>query len=57
MKKENEKTEYERCVLCGKKTDIPTFIPIDNRKNYIAGVGQLCHDCQYQLSHEAKQMY
>lgn len=57
MNKENKSVEYESCVLCGKKTDIPIFVPIDNRKNYIAGVGQLCDKCGKEISVEAKPRY
>jgi recombinational DNA repair protein (RecF pathway) len=36
---------YERCVLCGKKTDVPIDLPIDRRDCYVEGSGQLCRDC------------
>ena len=35
----------ERCVLCGKKTDVPIDLPIDRRDCYVEGSGQLCRDC------------
>lgn len=36
---------YERCVLCGKTTDILLSLPIDLRDYYVEGCGQLCRDC------------
>ncbi len=35
----------ERCILCGKETDIPSDLPVDQRQWYIVGCGQLCTDC------------
>ena len=37
--------EYERCVLCGRLTDTKKLTPVDARKNYIVGAGQLCGVC------------
>ena len=37
--------EMEKCVLCGKATDIPYAAPIDQRPFYIEGAGQLCEEC------------
>ena len=36
----------ERCVICGAETDMPITIPVDQRRGYIAGVGQCCADCR-----------
>ena len=36
---------YERCVLCGKETDVPIDLPIDRRDCYVEDSGQLCRDC------------
>ena len=36
---------YERCVLCGKETDVPLSLPIDRRDCYVESSGQLCRDC------------
>lgn len=36
---------YERCVLCGKITDVPLSLPIDLRDYYVEGSGQLCRGC------------
>ena len=41
--------KYERCVMCGKMTDVPISTPIEFRSNYEIGCGQLCSTCQYQL--------
>ena len=43
---------YERCVLCGKKTDIPVSMPVNRRKRFIGGCGQLCEDCYNTLKPE-----
>lgn len=37
--------ELEVCVLCGKVTNVEHSTPIDQRKGYVAGVGQLCDSC------------
>lgn len=41
----NEENELEQCVLCWKFLDIKKDVPIDLRKFYIEGAGQLCEDC------------
>lgn len=35
----------EKCVSCGRITDVPIDMHIDMRKNYVEGAGQLCDDC------------
>ena len=40
---------YEKCVLCGKKTDVKVSKKIDRRKYYVTGVGQLCKECHKKL--------
>lgn len=42
--------EFERCVLCGKLTDIPKSLPIEFRSNYEIGAGQLCDICSFKLN-------
>jgi len=41
--------EYEKCVLCGKKTNVKVSEKVDNRDNYVTGVGQLCEECHRDL--------
>jgi len=41
--------EYEKCVLCGKKTNVKVSENIDHREHYVTGVGQLCEDCHKKL--------
>lgn len=41
--------EYEKCVLCGKNTDIKVSKNIDTREHYVTGVGQLCEECNKKL--------
>jgi len=40
---------YEKCVLCGKKTDVKVNEKIDRREHYVTGVGQLCKECYKEL--------
>lgn len=37
--------KYERCVLCGKDTNVLLTQHIDMRPNYVEGIGQLCYKC------------
>lgn len=41
--------EFERCDFCGTLTDIPVDKPIQKRKCYIEGAGQLCPKCYFEL--------
>ncbi len=41
--------EYEKCVLCGKKTDVKVSEKVDRREHYVTGVGQLCEKCHKEL--------
>lgn len=43
------KEKIERCVICGRITNIPTTMPIDLRENYVSGCGQLCNNCLQKL--------
>lgn len=40
-----EVTQFEKCVVCNKETNVPINEHIDFRKNYIEGGGQLCQEC------------
>ena len=40
-----EEFEFETCVLCGETTDIPIYLHINMRYNYVDGCGQLCKEC------------
>ncbi len=40
---------FERCCLCHRKTDVPVSLPIDLRKYYVEGAGQLCADCFHKV--------
>lgn len=51
MKKE---VESEICVLCKNITDIPKDMPINQRKNYVEGAGQLCSACYNKLYETGK---
>ena len=42
---QNSVKEYEKCIICGKLTDISKDTPIRLRKNYVPGCGQLCDSC------------
>lgn len=39
---------YEICVLCGTVTPVRTSEPVELRKDYVSGVGQLCRMCAMQ---------
>ena len=44
-----DREEYERCIMCGTLTRIPISMPIELRKNYEVGCGQLCDECAKKL--------
>jgi len=44
--------EIEECVLCGKETEYYRNTPIDKRKHYVEGCGQLCEDCDISIYEE-----
>ena len=46
--------EYERCVLCGRCTDVPISLPVDERDCFLPGAGQLCRQCYAQLEPEMR---
>ncbi len=47
--------EFERCVMCGKLTDVPVSTPIDFREQeYEIGCGQLCNSCRLKLREEVQ---
>lgn len=39
----------EKCVVCNKKLNVEKKRPIEKRKYYIQGAGQLCEQCYNQL--------
>ena len=39
----------DRCVLCGRATDVSAALPIDRRDHYVEGCGQLCRSCWKKL--------
>lgn len=43
---ESEKDcQFERCILCNKKTKVPKALHIELRNHYVVGAGQLCFQC------------
>ena len=40
-----EMREYEICVACKRETNIPRKTPIEERRFYVEGVGQLDKEC------------
>lgn len=44
--------ETERCILCGYDTGVLTNLPVDAKKYYIQGVGQLCEECYLKVNSE-----
>ena len=49
---DNEK--FERCVMCGKLTNVPVLLCVDLREDYEIGCGQLCNACQAKLRNGSK---
>lgn len=47
-------SETEKCILCGYDTGVLANLPVDARKYYINGVGQLCEDCYRKVMHVEK---
>jgi hypothetical protein len=37
---------YDLCVICNNNSGVRTYCPVDQRKHYVEGCGQLCPDCQ-----------
>mgnify|MGYP003440517362 CR=1 FL=1 len=44
--------QTEHCILCGRDTGVPIQQPVDSRKHYIHGCGQLCEICSVELKQE-----
>ena len=42
---DNETSAFEKCVCCGKLTDVRRDTPVDARTCYVDGAGQLAKDC------------
>lgn len=47
----------ERCVSCFADTGIPKDMPVEKRKHYVMGCGQLCPNCyaKIKLNSESKE--
>ena len=45
VKLDKDRKQYDCCVLCGSLTEYDKNIPVDLRKYYVVGSGQLCKDC------------
>lgn len=43
---------YDLCVDCRKVTSVRTDCPIEQRRHYVEGSGQLCEDCFHKTSAE-----
>ena len=41
----HRKIKYEKCVVCHKDTLVPMDTPVNLRKNFVCGVGELCDEC------------
>ena len=37
------------CVRCGKETEYDINTPLEVRRWYVEGAGQMCEDCWYKL--------
>lgn len=40
---------FEKCIICGEETIYRFSTPINQRKFYIEGAGQICHHCYYEV--------
>ena len=49
--------KMEECVLCHQMTDVPKDMPIDQRKYYMVGAGQLCVNCWSRLFPPFEEQY
>ncbi len=43
---------YDLCVLCNENSGVCTDCPVEQRKNYVEGCGQLCEDCSNEVDLE-----
>lgn len=50
---QSESQMYEKCVICGRGTNVLKNKPIEEREEYIVGAGQLCWDCYMELYKKA----
>jgi|LSQX01.3.fsa_nt_gb hypothetical protein len=48
-----EPGEFERCVICGCQTNVRTDEPVELRRGYLEGAGQLCHRCYLDISRQS----
>jgi len=54
-KKEKERMEEkEECVICGHETKYLKSTPINQRKYYVEGTGQLCRGCYGKIYYHNK---
>ena len=37
--------QVDKCVVCNKETDYLFSTPVEERRFFVAGVGQLCKEC------------
>ena len=44
---------YDKCVSCGKETDVPRTANVDTRYHYVEGAGQLCPECYIRIYTES----
>ena len=46
------KSEKDKCVICGKETIYDKNLNIDERIGYVIGVGQVCLECFKTIDNE-----
>lgn len=49
LKKPLRKNRHEHCVICLSETEYLYSTPIQERKYYLAGCGQLCEKCYWEI--------
>ena len=50
LDKKNRKNKYDKCVICNNNTEYLIKDNINNRCNYIIGLGQTCNSCFNELN-------
>ena len=55
QQEQGEPVQFERCVCCGRRTQVCVTQEIESRRHYIPGAGQLCPECYFELVPEMQE--
>ncbi|MEK6841675.1 MAG: hypothetical protein AABX91_00800 [Nanoarchaeota archaeon] len=47
--KDRTETDFEKCICCGRLTDVRKDTPVDARTCYVDGAGQLSRECYEEI--------